>query len=149
MKHLRALKIHAEINNVLVQGIVGYSRIMRSLQKLSFPHSSESAEENAEIGCCDRIDRVILQLLTEQPLASLQQLAKRTSIPATIIRCHLGDRMWYKIKHCILVLHGPSAAQKQTRVTISRSLLDLLHWLQHQGWKYIVTLDEAWFYFCN
>jgi hypothetical protein len=27
--------------------------------------------------------------------------------------------------------------------------LDLLHSLQHQHWKYPVTLDEAWFYFAN
>jgi hypothetical protein len=25
--------------------------------------------------------------------------------------------------------------------------LDLLGSVQHQGWKYLVTLDEAWFYF--
>jgi hypothetical protein len=27
--------------------------------------------------------------------------------------------------------------------------LDLLGSVQHQGWKYLVTLDEAWFYFSN
>jgi hypothetical protein len=27
--------------------------------------------------------------------------------------------------------------------------LDLLGLVQHQGWKYLVTLDEAWFYFSN
>jgi hypothetical protein len=27
--------------------------------------------------------------------------------------------------------------------------LDLLDSAQHQGWKYLVTLDEVWFYFSN
>jgi hypothetical protein len=27
--------------------------------------------------------------------------------------------------------------------------LDLLGSVQHQGWKYLVTLDKAWFYFSN
>jgi hypothetical protein len=40
---------------------------------------------------------------------------------------------------------GPS----QTRVATSKRLLDLLGSVQHQGWKYLVTLDEAWFYFSN
>jgi hypothetical protein len=58
-KHLGALEIHAEINSVLGQGTVGYSTITRYLRKRTFPHSSESAEEEAETGSCDPIDRVI------------------------------------------------------------------------------------------
>jgi hypothetical protein len=27
--------------------------------------------------------------------------------------------------------------------------LDLLGSVQHHGWKYLVTLDDAWFYFSN
>jgi hypothetical protein len=149
MKYLGALEIHAEINSVLGQDTVGYSTITRYLRKRSFPHSSESGEEEPEIGSCDPIDRVILQALNEQPFASLRQLAKRILIPVTTIRYYLVDRMWYKIKHYKWLPNRLSAAQKQTRVTISRSLLDLLHSLQHQGWKYVVTLDESWLYFSN
>jgi hypothetical protein len=153
MKHLGPLDIQAEINNILGQNTVGYSTITRYLRKRNFPHSSESAEEEAEIESCGTIGRAIRQGLNEQPFASFQQLAKRTLILATAIQYHLVDRITYKIKHCKLVPHRLSAArkekqkqkqkQKQTRVTISRRLLDLLHSLQHQGWKYLVTLDEA------
>jgi hypothetical protein len=149
MKHLEALEIHAESNSGLGQGTVGYSTITRCLRKRSFPHSSESAEEEPGIRSCDPIDRAILQALNQQPFSSLRQLAKRTLIPAISIRYRLVDRMGYKIKHCKCVLHRLSAARKQTRVTVSRNLLDLLHSLQHQGWKYVGTLDEAWFCFSN
>jgi hypothetical protein len=95
------------------------------------------------MGSCDPIDRAILQTLNTQPFASLQQLAKRILIPATTVRYHLVDRMRNKIKHCKWVPHRLSAAQKQARVTISRNILDLLHSLQHQDWKYVVIVDEA------
>jgi hypothetical protein len=100
MKHLGALEIHGEINSLLGQGTVGYSTVTRYLRKRSFRHSSESGEEEPEIGSCDPIDPAILQALFEQPFSSLPQLAKRTLIPATTIRYHLADRMGYKIKHC-------------------------------------------------
>jgi hypothetical protein len=85
MKHLGTLEIHVEINNVLGQGTVGYSTLTRYLRRRSFPHSSESAEEEAEIESRDPIERVILQALNEQPFSSLRQLTKRTLIPATTI----------------------------------------------------------------
>jgi predicted transcriptional regulator len=93
MEHLGALEIHAEINSVLGQGTVGYSTITRYLRKRSSPHSSESAEEEAEIGICDTIDRTILPALNEQPFSSLRQLAKMTLISVKTIRYHLVDRM--------------------------------------------------------
>jgi hypothetical protein len=83
MKHLEALEIHAEINNVLGQGTPGDSTITRYLRKRSFPHSSESAEEKAEIWSCYPSDRAILQALNAQPFASLWQLVKRILVPAT------------------------------------------------------------------
>jgi hypothetical protein len=100
MKHLGGLEIHAEINSVLGQGTVRYSTKTRYLGQRSFPHYSESAEEEPEIGSSDPIDRVILQALNKRPFSSLRQLAKRPLIPATTIRYHLVDRMGYKIKYC-------------------------------------------------
>jgi hypothetical protein len=85
MKGLGARVIHAEINDVLGQGPVGYSTITRYLRKRSFPQFCESAEEEAEIGSSDLIDHAILQALNEQPFASLRQLAKRILIPRTTI----------------------------------------------------------------
>jgi hypothetical protein len=55
----------------------------------------------------------------------------------------------YKLKHCGWIPHRPSEIQKQTRVTPSKRFLDLLRSIQHQVWKYLVKLNEAWFYFSN
>jgi histone-lysine N-methyltransferase SETMAR len=102
-----------------------------------------------EIEGADAIDQAILQALDEAPFASLRQLAKRILIPMTTIRYHLVNRMGYKVKHSKWVPHSLSEAQKATRVTTSRSLLARLQSIRHQGWQYIVTLDEAWFSFSN
>jgi hypothetical protein len=65
------------------------------------------------------------------------------------VRYRLMNKMTYKLKHCKWVPHRLSEAQKQTRVATSKRLLDLLRSVHHQGWKYLVILDEAWFYFSN
>jgi hypothetical protein len=127
MKHFGTVEIDAEINKVHGEGTGVHVTITLVLRKHSCPHSSERTEEAAEIGSSDPIDHAILQALNEQPFVSLRHLAKKILIPASTIRYHLVNRMWYEIKHCREVPHKLSAAQKQkqTRVTASRSLLDL------------------------
>jgi hypothetical protein len=47
---------------------------------------------------------------------------------------------------------GPSQVVGGTETDPSpyiKTFLGLLGSVQHQGWKYLVTLDEAWFYFSN
>jgi hypothetical protein len=65
------------------------------------------------------------------------------------VRYGLVNKMTYKLKHCKWVPHRSSEAQKQTRVAISKRPLDLSGSVQHQGWKYLGALNEAWFYFSN
>jgi histone-lysine N-methyltransferase SETMAR len=57
--------------------------------------------------------------------------------------------MTYKLKYCKWAPHRSSEAQKHTRVATSKRFLDLLGSFRHRDWKYLVTLDEAWFYFLN
>jgi hypothetical protein len=107
------------------------------------------APEEPDLRAPDTIDNAILQALDEQSFESLSQIAKRTLIPMSTVRYHLVNKMTYKLKHCKRAPHRLSEAQKQTRVATSKHLLDLLCSVQHQSWKYLVTLDEAWFYFSN
>jgi hypothetical protein len=142
-KHLSAVAIHAEINSVLGKGTIGYSTVTCYLRKQSFANASHLAPEEPDLGAAETIDNAILQALDEQPFASLHQIAKRTLIPMSRVRYRLVNKMTYKLKHCKRVPHRLSEAQNHTRVAISKRLLDLLGSVQHQGWKYLVTLDEA------
>jgi hypothetical protein len=99
-KHFGSVEINAEVNKLLGEGSVGYSTIVRYLRMQSFLHSSEVAEEEAKIGSSQAIDPVILQVLNEQPSASLWQFARRIMIRATAIRYHLVNKMRCKIKGC-------------------------------------------------
>jgi hypothetical protein len=148
-KHLTAVAIHAEINSVLGESTIGYLTVTRYLRKQSFANASHLALEEPDLGAADTINNPILQALDEQPFASLCQIAKRTLIPMSTVRYRLVNKMTYKLKHCKRVPHRLSEPQKQTRVATSKCLLDLLGSVQDQGWKYLVTLNEAWFYFSN
>jgi hypothetical protein len=95
------------------------------------------------------MDNIILQALDERPFASLPPIAKRILVPMSTVRYRSGSKMAYKLKHCRWVPDALWEAQKQTRVTTSKRLLALLRSIQHQGWKYLITLDKARFYFSN
>jgi hypothetical protein len=90
-----------------------------------------------------------MQTLDKQAFASLRQIAKRILVPLSTIRYRLVSKMANKLKHCRWIPHRLWEAQKQTRVTTSKCLLDLLCSIQHHGWKYLIVLDEAWSYFPN
>jgi hypothetical protein len=148
-KHLSAVAIHAEINSVLEEGMIGYSTVTHYLRKQSFANASHLAPEEPDFGAADTIDNATLQALDEQPFASLRQIAKRTLISMSTVRSRLVNKMTYKLKYCKWIPHRLSEAQKRTRVAPSKRFLDQLGSVQHQGWKYLVTLDEASFYFSN
>jgi hypothetical protein len=148
-KHLSAVAIHAEINSVLGEGTIGYSTVTRYLRKQSFANASHLVPEEPDLRAADTINNAILQAFDEESFAPLHQIAKRMLIPMSTVWCHLVNKMTYKLKYCKWVPHRLLEAQKQTRVAPSKRLLDLLGSVQHQGWKYLVTLDESWFYFSN
>jgi hypothetical protein len=148
-KQFSAVAIHAEINSVLGEGTAGYSTVTRYLRKQSFTNTWHLAPEEPDFGAADTIDNAILQDLDEHPFASLCQIGKKARISMSTVRYRLVNEMTCKLKHCKKVPHRLSEAQKQTRVATSKRLLDLLGSVQHQGRKYLLALDKAWFYFSN
>jgi hypothetical protein len=148
-KHFSAAALHAEINSILGEGTIAYSTVTPYLRKQSFVNASHLAPQEPDLGAADTIDNTILQALDEHTFASLRQIAKRTLIPMSTVRYRLVNMMAYKLKHYKWIPHRLSEAQKQTRVATSKHLLDLLGSVQHQGCKYLVTLDEACLYFSS
>jgi hypothetical protein len=64
-KHLSAVAIHAEINNLLREGTIGYSTVTRYLWKQSFANASHLVPEEPDLGATDTIDKAILKVLDE------------------------------------------------------------------------------------
>jgi hypothetical protein len=71
-KHFGSVAIHAEINNILGEGTVGYSIRTRCLRKRSFADSSEALKEESETEESDSIDNATLRALDEQSFESLR-----------------------------------------------------------------------------
>jgi hypothetical protein len=49
-KHLSAVAIHAEINSILGEGMIGCSTVTRYLRKQSFANASHLAAEEPDLG---------------------------------------------------------------------------------------------------
>jgi hypothetical protein len=82
-------------------------------------------------------------------LSSLRQIAKRILIPMSMARYHLVNSLGFRIRSIRWVPRSLSSSQKHTPVEMSRDLLQVLRLAKYHAWKYILTLDEAWFYFSN
>jgi hypothetical protein len=117
------------------------------VRKLGWADSLTLPLQDREIQDTDAIENVILLALDEQPFVSLRQIAKRVLVPMSTVRDRLISKMAHKLKYYRWVSHRLSEAQRQTRVTTRKHLLDLLHSIQHHGWKYLVSLEKAWFIF--
>jgi hypothetical protein len=95
------------------------------------------------------IDEAILEALEECPFSSLRQIAKRILIPMSTVQYHLINSLGYRTRSIRSVPHSLSSSQKQACVEMSQRLLQVLRLAKNHACRYIVTLDEVWFYFSN
>jgi hypothetical protein len=93
------------------------------------------------------IDDAILEALDRQPFSSVRELAKLPGIPTTRVYRHLTKSLGLVLKHLRWVPHTLTDTQKGQRVTLSNRLLLKLLSIKHNGWHFVITLDESWFYF--
>jgi hypothetical protein len=93
------------------------------------------------------IDEAILGLPEECPFSSPRKIAKRILIPMSTARYHLVNSLGYPIRNIRWVPYSLSSSHKQACVEMSQDILQVLRLAKHHAWKYIVTLEEARFYF--
>jgi histone-lysine N-methyltransferase SETMAR len=146
MKGLSAQKIHSELVAVLGADAIGYSTITRYLRQQHFPTKSSEPPENTSITV---VGNAILDALKQQPFSSIREIAKLTCIPRTTVHRHLTSSLGFVVKHLHWVPHELTANQKSLRASLSKQLLREVQSIQHQGWQFIITLDESWFYFAT
>jgi hypothetical protein len=146
MKGLSANAIHNELFSVLGEDAVAYSTVRKYVRSSSFTTVPDEEENESKTPNSIIVDHTILQVLGDEPFSSVRQIAYRTRIPKTTVYNHLVHSLGYTVKHLRWVPHTLSLLQKQKRVEKSKALLELLFSMKHQSWKYIVTLDESWFY---
>jgi hypothetical protein len=104
------------------------------------------AEDRAEDQDFSITDNAILEALEMMPFASLHQIAEMTFILLiTGFRC-LTKSLHFGLKRLRWVPYRISDLQKKPQIIMSKELLKLFESIRLHSWKYVVTLDEAWFY---
>jgi hypothetical protein len=104
------------------------------------------AEERAEDQGCLMADNAIPEALEMMPFASIRQVAPMTFILLTTVFRHLTKSGHFVLKRLCSVPDRLWDLQKQTLVIMSNELLKLFESMRHRSWKYIMMLDEVWFY---
>jgi DNA-binding IclR family transcriptional regulator len=89
------------------------------------------------------IDNAILDALEKQPFSSIRELAQLTCIPRSTVHRHLTQSLGFVVKHLRWVPHSLTAAQKAQHITLSNELLRELRSNKHQGWQFLITLNES------
>jgi hypothetical protein len=143
MKHLSAEEIRDDMHEVLGEDAIKYSTVIKYLRQRSFPLVPC---DTPDISPSKAINDAILDALEKQPFLSIRELAKLTCIPRTTIHRHLTKSFDFVLKHLRWVPHRLTHIQKNQRVELSKELLCQLRSMQHQGWQFIITFDESWFY---
>jgi hypothetical protein len=137
------------MNSPLGADCIGHSTVTKYLREKSFSQSMLDTDFESKIEEENFIDEAILGPLEERPLSSLGQIAKRILILMSTVRYYLVNSLGYQIRNIRQVPYSLSFSQKQARVEMSQGLLQVLRLAKYHAWKYILTLDEAWFYFSN
>jgi hypothetical protein len=92
------------------------------------------------------LDSRITFMLSEEAFLSVRQTAKKVMMSKSIVHRYLTQTMRCKLRHLQGVPHSPTESEKMNRVQRATQLLELLESIRHEVWRYIVTLDEPWFY---
>jgi hypothetical protein len=75
-KHLSAGAIHAEINSVLGEGMIGYSTVTRYLRNESFANALHLAERSLISGRLTQLTMLFCKRLTNGPLRHFARLPR-------------------------------------------------------------------------
>jgi hypothetical protein len=144
MKGLSGRDVHNELVAVLGLDAIAYSTVTSYLWQRKFPAiSSEPSNEPPTT----IINDAILDALDKQPFSSVKELVKLTCIPTTTVDRHLTRSLGFVVKHLRWVPHTLTDTQQAQRITLSNQLLLEICSIKHQGWHFIITVDESWFYF--
>jgi hypothetical protein len=92
------------------------------------------------------IDQAILDAIEQYAISSIRQLAHFTWIPATTIHRNFTQSLDFVMGHLRWVPHTLTPTQRLEWATLSIELLHHLRSIEHDGWQFIIILDESWFY---
>jgi hypothetical protein len=114
LKGLNAVETHNDLVVILKGEAKSDSTVRYYLRKPSFssPKTPQPSESQAPI--LNESDEVILLALSEEPFASVQQLACRTHLRSSTVYDHLTHKLGFTVRYPRWVPHLLSEAHKYT-----------------------------------
>jgi hypothetical protein len=130
LKGLNAIESHNDLVATPKGEAKFYSTVTYYLRKPSFssPKTPQASESPNPI--LNESDEALLLALSEQPFASVRQLARRTSQHPSTVHNHLTHKLGFTVRHFRWVPHLLLEADKHTRAQLS---LELFEMLEHQN----------------
>jgi hypothetical protein len=137
LKGLNAVEIHNDLVATLTSKAKSYRTVTYYLRKPSFssPKTPQPSESPAPI--LNESNETILLALSEEPFASVQQLARRTDLHPSMVYDHLTHKLGFTVRYLRWVPHILSKADKHTRPQLSFELFEMP---QHQKTRRDITL---------
>jgi hypothetical protein len=149
LKGLNAVEIYNDLVATLKGDAKSDSTVTYYFCKPSFssPKTTRPSESPAPI--LNESDEAILPTLSEEPFASVRQLARKTHQHPSTVYDHLTHKLGFTVRHFRWVPHLLSEAHKHTRAQLSVELFEMVQHQKDRAWHNIVTLHESWFDFAT
>lgn len=96
----------------------------------------------------DQIDSQIIYQLECNPFSSARMIARKLHIATSTVTDHLHNSLGMKNVYCRWIPHRLNSTQKETRVKLSRQILELLQKAKKNNYMFVLTGDESWFEYC-
>jgi hypothetical protein len=129
LKGLNTVEIHNDLVAPLKGEAKSHCTVMYYLRKPSFssPKTPRPSESPASI--LNESDEAVLLTLSEEPFASVRQLARRANLHSSAVYDHLTHKLGCTVRYLRWVPFLLSEADRHTRAQFSFKLFEML---QHQ-----------------
>jgi hypothetical protein len=133
MKGLNAVEMHNDLVATLKGEAKSYSIVTYSLCPPSFSSLKTPQPPECPAPILNESDEAILLALSEEPFASVWQLAPRTHLHPSTVYDDLTHKLEFTARYLRWVPHLLSEADKHTRAQLSFELFEMLQHHKDRG----------------
>jgi hypothetical protein len=94
----------------------------------------------------DDFDVKIMAILDKSPFESARSIAETFHVAHSTVLPHLHDFIDFRSFHLHWVPHLLMHDLREKRKEYAKAMLPFLYATEHDGWHYLMTCDESWFF---
>lgn len=144
---LNAKQISARLEEIFEADAIPYSTITYHIRRQTWIELDNPHKNLGGKSANYRIDALIEKELNDDPTKSCRQIAQNIGYATSSVHYVLTVRMGYKQYNFKWIPHILTFYQKYQRMDDSRALIEVLKKAKKNGWHFIVTGDESWFFY--